>query len=137
MQKLLRFQQAGTEIYSSFCCPRQASLFLKCSLAYETCHPLIWTGLPLSSVSPYPLCVQGLVSNYTWKAPKEVVNQQTLTLKQHAAIVNMRNLTAERFLHREKIKQDVNYLYTVALYGQVYVFPFLCSSINLYVNFNH
>lgn len=58
------------------------------------------------------------------------------TLEHHAAIVNMKNLMAERFLYVEKTKQGINYSYSVALYTQVYTFPLLCSSINLYVTFH-
>lgn len=105
-------------------------------LAYETCYPPIWTGLPLSLVSPYSPGIQVLVLNYTWKVPKEVVNQQMHTLKHHAATENMKDLMAERFLYVEKIKQDVSYLYGVASYVQVYIFPFLNSSSNFYVIFH-
>lgn len=54
------------------------------------------------------MCARASFNN-TWEVPREIVNQQVHIMEQHAAIVNIENLMAERSLYMEKIKQGVNY----------------------------
>lgn len=42
------------------------------SSAYQTCHQPVWSGLPLSSVSPCPVCMgDGLWANSRWASQED------------------------------------------------------------------
>ena len=78
MQQTLRFLASGCRDLFILQ-PLKTSLYVN-PLAYEICHLLIWTGLPLSSVSCYPLLMGGPVSNYhiPGKFPARAITQHTL-----------------------------------------------------------